>query len=241
MRIWTVPALDARYWIAITVASIFGANLGDFCSHTLGLGHWRGLPPLVAAFLLLVLWARRGPASEAFYWAAIVVLRTAATNLGDLASHDLKLDDTALIGVLALGLAVLAPLGGRRAAAATGALVADGLYWLTMLTAGTLGTVLGDWCAHRVGLGVSALLWLPVWAAALAIQLHLRSAAAIAYWTTIAVIRTLGTNLGDLLAGRHGLALGLPAATTLSGLAFVGVPLLWRPAPASARMIGTRA
>jgi uncharacterized membrane-anchored protein len=42
---------------------------------------------------LLVLWAERRTRipTEAYYWLAIIVLRTAATNLADLSTHDLKL------------------------------------------------------------------------------------------------------------------------------------------------------
>jgi uncharacterized membrane-anchored protein len=69
-----------------------GANTGDFLSHNLHLGHWRGLAPLAVVFLLIV-WAERRAriATEAYYWLAIIVLRTAATNLADLATHDFGL------------------------------------------------------------------------------------------------------------------------------------------------------
>ncbi|MDB5866617.1 MAG: putative integral rane protein, partial [Betaproteobacteria bacterium] len=33
-----VPTIDGRYWMAITLASIFGTNLGDFYAHQSGLG-----------------------------------------------------------------------------------------------------------------------------------------------------------------------------------------------------------
>src|SRR5436853_7742351 len=81
----TLPAIAPRYWTAILVASMAGANTGDFFSHDLHLGHTRGLLPLALAFAL-VLWAERRAkaASEAYYWLAIIVVRTAATNLADL-------------------------------------------------------------------------------------------------------------------------------------------------------------
>ena len=41
-----VPSIGARYWVAISLASIAGCNLGDFVSLYLHLGHWRGLLPL---------------------------------------------------------------------------------------------------------------------------------------------------------------------------------------------------
>ncbi len=98
--------------MAILVASMCGANTGDFLSHNLHLGHWRGLAPLAAVFLLIV-WAERRAriATEAYYWLAIIVLRTAATNLADLATHDFGLGylltdlglTALLVGVVAAG------------------------------------------------------------------------------------------------------------------------------------------
>src|SRR4051794_23532299 len=92
MHVRNLPAITPRYWAAILVASMCGANTGDFLSHNLHLGHWRGLAPLAAVFLLIV-WAERRAriATEAYYWLAIIVLRTGATNLADLVAHDFGL------------------------------------------------------------------------------------------------------------------------------------------------------
>ena len=44
-----LPRLGLRFWAALCLASIFGANMGDFFAHDLGLGHVRGLPFLALA------------------------------------------------------------------------------------------------------------------------------------------------------------------------------------------------
>ena len=44
-----VPLLGLRYWTALRPASVFGANMGDFFAHNLGLGHVAGLPVLAVA------------------------------------------------------------------------------------------------------------------------------------------------------------------------------------------------
>jgi len=104
MRVSNVPAITRRYGVAILVASMCGANTGDFLSHNLHLGHTRGLLPLAALFLI-ILWAERRARipTEAYYWPAIIVLRTAATNLADLCTHDLKLG----YGATEIGLTLL--------------------------------------------------------------------------------------------------------------------------------------
>lgn len=107
---------------------------------------------------------------------------------------------------------------------------ADSGYWVAMLTAGTLGTVLGDYFSHdlhfgHVGAsvalsvllapffiaGVRQLLWsLPV------------------YWATIVMIRAAGTAVGDVLAERNNL--GVALSTAVTGLVFVALLISWRSA-----------
>src|SRR3984893_1519336 len=92
MQQYHVPLLDLRYWIALCIASFFGANMGDFFAHNMGLGHVAGLPFLaIGLAVVFVLERIDRTAHEAFYWLAIVVVRTAATNLADFFSVDLKL------------------------------------------------------------------------------------------------------------------------------------------------------
>jgi uncharacterized membrane-anchored protein len=81
-----LPTITPRYWTAILVASMAGANMGDFFSRNLHLGHTRGLLPLAAIFVV-ILWAenRAKIATEAYYWLAIIVVRTAA--MGELISR----------------------------------------------------------------------------------------------------------------------------------------------------------
>src|SRR6185312_8513160 len=165
MRVSNVPAITRRYWVAILVASMCGANTGDFLSHNLHLGHTRGLLPLAALFLL-ILWAERRArvATEAYYWLAIIVVRTAATNLADLGTHDFKLGYGAIDAGLAVLLTIVVFLDrGRSPSVASRALLENGPrlnlpatdtpYWFAMLTAGTLGTAAGDFVATVPGLG----------------------------------------------------------------------------------------
>ena len=227
-----LPRLDLRFWCGLTAASVLGADLGDFGAHNLGLGHVEGLPILAAIFAILLLVERfLNWRTEALYWAVIVVVRAAATNLGDLATHDLKLSYPATIVVLALALGALAlwqqeagrgfPFGGRPSVGAS--------YWLAMFLAATLGTALGDDCADLIGLGASSLIWAAVWAVALAATLIAVPYRATAYWGMVAVVRTLGTNLGDYSCDGDGLGLGLAGGSLAAFALLVLVLVLWRP------------
>jgi hypothetical protein len=55
MRSTNVPDVDARYWSAITLASIFGCNLGDCLSFYAHWNHWIGLAPQAAIFAALLM------------------------------------------------------------------------------------------------------------------------------------------------------------------------------------------
>ena len=48
------------------------------------------------------------------------------------------------------------------------------------------------------------------------------------YWLTIVAARTAGTTLGDFLAGRQGLGLGLWVSTICTSLLLAGIVILWR-------------
>src|SRR5712672_431755 len=87
-----LPTIDAGYWAAIVAVSICGTITGDLAAGPLGLGHVRGILPLAAIFLAII-WAEKmlDWATVLFYWLAIIVLRTMATNIADFATHDLKL------------------------------------------------------------------------------------------------------------------------------------------------------
>jgi uncharacterized membrane-anchored protein len=48
------------------------------------------------------------------------------------------------------------------------------------------------------------------------------------YWLTIVAARTAGTTLGDYLASRRGLNLGLVVSTICTSLLLAGIVILWR-------------
>ena len=102
-----VPALAARYWAAILIASLLGTTAGDFVAKTLKLGFAGALLPLGVLLALVLILERRGSvASEVYYWVAVIIARTAATTLGDFVSDDLKLGFGWGSGVVAVGFAL---------------------------------------------------------------------------------------------------------------------------------------
>jgi len=241
MRYENVPTVGARYWTAISLASVFGCNLGDFVSLYLHWGHWRGLPPLAIVFAALIWCERRFTfAAQAWYWTVVIVLRTAATNLADLATHTWGWPYSWAIAALeALQVLVILPALPRLPAAngeRDGRPATDAWYWLSLLTAGTLGTAIGDCVAEEfhLGTGFGTLLLSAIFVIVLAAGRRSRWSTKAAYWLPIIAVRAAGTTAGDWLAFRdepglsNGLHLGLPLSTALTGALFVATLLVWR-------------
>jgi uncharacterized membrane-anchored protein len=226
------PVIDARYWTAITLASIFGTNLGDFYAHETRLGIVKGIAVLAAlAAIVFVLERFESKRHEAYYWLVIILIRTGATNIADYLAFRVRIPPL----TLTLSLVALLCLFGWGTRARRGVSEAlpdtNAAYWLAMLTAGVFGTVVGDIASHWVGQEVASL----GLGALLAVVLFTgrgRAAEMIAlYWTTVAVARTAGTAMGDWLAENKVLHIGLPLSTLMTGCVFVAVLVFWRSRP----------
>jgi len=229
-----VPAVNARYWTGITLASVFGTNLGDFYAHESGLGLKLGLVVLFGLAGLCFLAERRdNRPHELWYWLVIILIRTGATNIADYLAFRIRVPAAALgvgLCVVLAGLALRTHFvaNARRVEGSDGKALpdTDAVYWLAMLTAGVLGTVLGDDASHILGLKEAAASTLVL----LLVSLFLirNTWSVMAYWFVVAVARTAGTAVGDLLAESRRLHIGLNKSTILTGIAFVLVLVVWR-------------
>jgi uncharacterized membrane-anchored protein len=116
----------------------------------------------------------------------------------------------------------------------TGRPATDGWYWISLLTAGALGTAIGDWVAEdlHLGTGGGTLVLGAVFAVILALGSRSRWTTKASYWLAIIAVRSAGTTAGDWLAFReapgltNGLHLGLPLSTAFSCTLFVGTLFL---------------
>jgi uncharacterized membrane-anchored protein len=223
--------------MAITLASIFGTNLGDFYAHESGLGLIGGLPILLVLFAGVYVAERFDHLShDAYYWLCIIILRTGATNIADYLAgrRGLSIDRLSLSIGLGLALAVLAWWSARDGGKINEQSLdkslpeTDAYYWVTMLTAAVFGTVFGDFFEKQLGQGMAAITLTAVLAVALLIYRLPLLRMAYAYWLVIGVARTTGTAIGDWVADNKILKLGLPLSTMLSGIAFVAVLVLLR-------------
>jgi uncharacterized membrane-anchored protein len=168
----------------------------------------------------------RHRAAEAAFWLTIVVLRAAATNVGDFVTHDLRLG---FVGPSLVFTAATLAAGSVTWPGSEGTPVVDLRYWVAMLLAGIVGTMAGDLVSHSLGLYGATLCLCLAMVLMVAVRSRLAPASVLAYWAVVLVERTAGTPVGDSLASAHAVGLGLPMATLCTTtMLLVGLCLRWR-------------
>jgi uncharacterized membrane-anchored protein len=208
---------NPAYWFSMFAASALGTNLGDFWAEGLSLGLWTSFGSLaVAAGLAMLVDRRIGWRTNGAYWVAIVVLRAAATNVADFMTGHLKLGYGAVSVVLGVATLVAGYFTWIDKARSTTPLV-DARYWTAMLIAGIFGTVAGDLASHTMGLYAAAGALCLTLVVALVLRTRFAPTSVVAYWCIVLAERCAGTPVGDGLASRHGLGLGMPVAMACTG------------------------
>ena len=231
MQLKSAPAVEARYWTAMLVASMCGTNFGDIFADVLHFNLLEGLATLAVMFVAAVfidrLLTRR---FEPLYWVLVLVVRGAATLVADFTIKELNLSYVQAILILAATWVALVVWYRRTVQPPIVAIRPTGQYWVTMFAAGTLGTLVGDGLGHAfgpvstgypvsAGLATVALILTRVtWS-----RLFARSV--IGYWLAIVLVRWWGTNWGDISAFLLSLQISLVGTAAVLGL-ILG---LWRP------------
>lgn len=216
-----LPKINAVYWLGLILASLFGANLGDFLGTGLGLGHIEGLPFLAAGFALVLLAERRfKPTSTLFFWAAIVISGAAAANVAD-AFHDFHVRLPSVPAVCLL-LAVMVIVWRARApySEEQGFIPVTGYYWITLFVAGVLGASAAAAAAYPLGFGDVGTVAISVLPLAFLLTIGRKGLYTDLgfYWLVFVFIVATGATSGDLLA--HSLG-GIGRGTAASGAAFL--------------------
>jgi uncharacterized membrane-anchored protein len=220
----TLPKINASYWVALCAASVFGTNTGDYLAEEMHFGHLESLPILLIMLAVIFAAARAIPQAAIFlFWAAIITVRTAATNVGD-AFHGYHIGFSISIPVISI-LFILAVAAYRAACQAEREAGSpppfNRLYWVCIMMAGIWGTLVGDFASfavHLGTLGATAVLSAVVAAMLFGFKQD-KLGQPFIYWSVIAMIRAAGTALGDFLA--HGMGLG--PSTLATGLGFAAL------------------
>jgi uncharacterized membrane-anchored protein len=206
------------YWFAMLAASAFGTNVGDLWGEVLFPGLLSSLASLLAICAVSVWYDRHAAArTEVGYWIAIVAMRAAATNLADILTHNLALGYVP-VSVALCALTLIAARFTSPDFERGGSPRVDGAYWTAMFIAGLFGTVAGDLIHHTIGLyTASAALCLALVALILVRDVRAPTSVLL-YWSIIMTERCAGTAVGDALASRRAVALGITLASVCTGV-----------------------
>jgi uncharacterized membrane-anchored protein len=246
MRVRNVPIIDRRYWIAIILASVLGTSFGDFVSNTLQLG-FAGAALAVGSVLAVVFVAERALPwrSVAWYWGAVVFTRTAATDIGDMFTHERGLDfgNGPIAAILAAVLVIYlfawwraygpGPLSSSYEGGPKPLPKTDGRYWVTMLLISTFGTTFGDFVADDMGFGLArgSLILGILLAFALYFEISTKRSTELRYWGLIALVRTACTVIADYITEADGLKLGFEVCAGIIAASLIAVLLASQRAP----------
>lgn len=177
------------------------------------------------------------PAVTMGFWAVKVVATTLGETGGDWVSMSLGLGYLVGSAIFAAAFVLLVSVQIRLAG------FRPALYWATIVATTTLGTTLADFADRSLGIGYPGGVGLVVVLLAASLLAWHRSEGSVSfhgfaskraewfYWVTILFSQTLGTALGDWVAGndRGGLGLGYEHGALLfgAGLLMVGAVYLW--------------
>jgi uncharacterized membrane-anchored protein len=175
------------------------------------------------------------PAVTLGFW----LIKIAATTLGETGGDwvTMSLNLGYLIGSAIFAVIFIGLVGGQVRAQR----FHPALYWATIVATTTLGTTMADFADRSVGLGypggvaiVASLLAasLAIWywqEGTVSVQSIVRPKVEWFYWVTILFSQTLGTALGDCLAGtdRGGLGLGYESGALVFGAGLLLVAALY--------------
>ena len=216
-----IPKINYFYWISISIASVFGANAGDFLSDAVNLGHLNGIPILAVILLCIFLVEHFDKTKTAlYYWSAIITVRAAATNIGDCFRdyHIFFNLSIPIVTVLILVVLCLWKIKHPKISFKAGIPVHT-TYWISMFLAGVLGTLLGDYCSFTLKLGnFLAMIVLGMIVGVLLLKGRKGLQCVLFYyWTIIVFIRGAGTAAGDLFVHHY---FGLIPSTIIFGIVF---------------------
>ena len=96
-------------------------------------------------------------------------------------------------------------------------------YWITLLSACTMGETAGDFISHglQLGYGIGSIGLIILFLAVITLELKATAASIPRYWTAIIITATAGTTMADFVTRSLGLGYGLGSAVMIALFALI--------------------
>ena len=200
-----VPEVTLGFWIIKIAATMLAETGGDAVTLSMGLGYLLGSAVFAVAFTIAVIaqMAARD-LRPAVYWLAMVTAATLGATFSDFVDRSLALGypggSVVLCGLLLGALTLWQRLQGTISISSISSPSSELLYWITVLCAQTLGTILGDWVADTMlGIAGSALFFGGLVAMVAAAYFWTRISRTLLFWVAFVLTGPLGGAAGDYL------------------------------------------
>jgi uncharacterized membrane-anchored protein len=201
-----VPEVTVVFWIIKIAATTLGETAGDMVSMSMNLGYLVGTGLFAIVFLIAVLIQIREKRFHPLpYWTTIIATTTVGTTLADFADRSLGIGYTG--GTLVLFVLLISSLSlwywsvGSVEVGTVSSPKTEMFYWVSIMFSQTLGTALGDWTAHTVGLGYrgGGIFFGTLLVIVAAIYYWTNITRTLLFWAAFILTRPLGAVLGDFL------------------------------------------
>lgn len=207
-----VVIVNVKFWILIMLATTIGEILGNFISRDLGLGYITGSIILLSSFFITVILAiAYKKQHHLIFWVLIILGNVSGTDLADFITRSLDLGNLngSLLVLFVLTLLLL-NLNYFKNKVGNFSKVIEVMFWLAILTSGSLGTTFGDFLSSDTPLGSAngTILMLVTLGILGLLSLKTNFSKVAAYWLAIIVVHVIGATFGNYISKPEGLDLG---------------------------------
>lgn len=215
LNLHEIVFLNLKFWVLIMIATTMGEILGNFISRDLGLGYVTGSIILISSFFsTVILTLSYKVQHHLFFWILIILGNISGTDLADFITRSMGLGNLngslLVLGILTLLLITLNFGKNKKKDTQYLGETIEVLFWLAILTSGSLGTTFGDFLSSDTSLGSAngTLLILAILCILAFLALKTQFSKTLAYWLAIVSVHVIGATFGNYISKPEGLNLG---------------------------------
>jgi len=210
-----IVVVDIKFWILIMLATTIGEILGNFISRDLNLGYVIGSTILLSSFfstiaLAIVLQKQH----HLIFWILVILGNVSGTDIADFITRSLRLGNIygsmLVFSILCVLLLILSFIKTKKDKVKNSQTFIEVIFWLAILTSGSLGTTFGDFLSSDTPFGSAGgtTLMLGILTLLGLLALKTNFSKTFLYWMAIISVHIIGATFGNYISKPEGLNLG---------------------------------